>query len=444
MAILEKKVLSVGQYLLNSKLSIPPYQRPYKWGSKNALQLIEDISRFKGKPYRIGTIVVCKQNESWEIVDGQQRTVTFLLILRAIQDHCYGEIEAADLKEMLETLSRSQFRPKFVSDVSKQNLQTNYREIERRVVDMNEGFIRFFLTQCQVTYFVIDNISEAFQFFDSQNSRGKDLEPHDLLKAYHLRELQKKEHSAKEEEVTKLVDRWEEMKTWQLTNLFTDFLYRVREWSSGRSARYFTKEKAYLFKGVNLNDEYDYPYLKAFRIIADHFQKNTDRGVGYPFQLDQVVINGNYFFEMVNHYETFFSQGVSLLEPLDDASNLILETLRTYDGKDRTGDRYIRMMFNCALLFYLDKFGKKDIERAILKIFIWAYTPRLTYQNLQLASVDNYVTQENNLFRRIHQAVHTDRITGIELPLITKPFDSPKTRQIKELFIKFKYYGTTV
>ena len=33
---------------------------------------------------------------------------------------------------------------------------------------------------------VLQDISEAFQFFDSQNARGKDLEPHDLLKAYHL------------------------------------------------------------------------------------------------------------------------------------------------------------------------------------------------------------------------------------------------------------------
>lgn len=37
--------------------------------------------------------------------------------------------------------------------------------------------------------FVLADLSEAFQFFDSQNARGRDLDPHDLLKAFHLREF---------------------------------------------------------------------------------------------------------------------------------------------------------------------------------------------------------------------------------------------------------------
>jgi hypothetical protein len=44
---------------------------------------------------------------------------------------------------------------------------------------MNCSFVRI------VTYIE----QEAFQFFDSQNTRGKSLEPHDLLKSYHLREM---------------------------------------------------------------------------------------------------------------------------------------------------------------------------------------------------------------------------------------------------------------
>lgn len=38
----------------------------------------------------------------------------------------------------------------------------------------------------------VDKISEAFQLFDSQNTRGRALYPHDLLKAYHLREIHDK------------------------------------------------------------------------------------------------------------------------------------------------------------------------------------------------------------------------------------------------------------
>jgi hypothetical protein len=37
----------------------------------------------------------------------------------------------------------------------------------------------------------VDKVEEAFQLFDSQNTRGKELDPHDLLKAYHLREMKR-------------------------------------------------------------------------------------------------------------------------------------------------------------------------------------------------------------------------------------------------------------
>ena len=47
----------------------------------------------------------------------------------------------------------------------------------------------FIEKQCELIVVITDDVSEAFQFFDSQNARGKALYPHDLLKAYHLREM---------------------------------------------------------------------------------------------------------------------------------------------------------------------------------------------------------------------------------------------------------------
>ena len=43
--------------------------------------------------------------------------------------------------------------------------------------------------RCELIVVITSDVSEAFQFFDSQNARGKALYPHDLLKAYHLREM---------------------------------------------------------------------------------------------------------------------------------------------------------------------------------------------------------------------------------------------------------------
>ena len=74
----------------NESLCVPEYQRPYKWTLKNVSQLIDDILRFKDKKaYRLGTIVLHKDKKDnkdrYNIVDGQQRITTIILLLKAIQ-----------------------------------------------------------------------------------------------------------------------------------------------------------------------------------------------------------------------------------------------------------------------------------------------------------------------------------------------------------------------
>jgi len=91
-----------------------------------------------------------------------------------------------ELEQNIENLN-----PIFSSKISKTNIHNNYLEISRFVSrsDFTEAHIDFLLNRCQVVTFTLSNVSEAFQFFDSQNARGRDLDPHDLLKAYHLREF---------------------------------------------------------------------------------------------------------------------------------------------------------------------------------------------------------------------------------------------------------------
>lgn len=84
---------------------------------------------------------------------------------------------------------------------------------------------------------MLQDISEAFQFFDSQKCPGRDLAPHDLLKAFHLREFAGHEANLKAEAVA----HWERLPSDELANLFALYLYRVRQWAEGKSARYFGK-----------------------------------------------------------------------------------------------------------------------------------------------------------------------------------------------------------
>ena len=441
MGIIKTEILPIRDFLRNKDLCIPAFQRPYKWTVKNVIQLVEDIQRFKGAtPYRIGTVVVHIENNKYKIVDGQQRTITFLLMLKAITNK---NLQNQELNELVQNINANTFCPKFRNDISKKNIQDNYREIERRSAGMDEAYVDFFLNKCEVTYFVIDDISEAFQFFDSQNARGRDLDPHDLLKAFHLRELNGYNKAVSEKEKARLVDTWEDMGSEALSKLFADFLFRVRGWSKGDSSRYFTKKDTPLFKGINLYNASGYPYSQIYRMVDNHIQEATTQAgkPDFPFQLDQPVINGKYFFEMVTHYKNEYDRIRSNFDHLAPEGKAIIHLIDNYEGMNRTGDKYVRMLFDCALLYYVDKFGLEDLSKAIEKIFIWAYSPRLIRQNLQLASVDNYVVQEFNLFKKIKEAVNKEEVQMIELPMIQEELKSSKTEAIKEQFQKMKYYA---
>ena len=447
---LQTSVVSVGQLLQYRQLAIPVYQRPYKWTQKNVMQLIKDVYTFRTKSaYRFGTIVIHDDGKRLNIVDGQQRIITLLLILQAIITHHKSNIKNPELKNLLQTLETNMFTPAFSNDISVANISSNYQVVEREVITFDEDLIIFLLNRCEVIQFVLNDVSEAFQFFDAQNARGRDLEPHDLLKAFHLREFSEKDEPQK----TEIVDAWESMQTDELSGLFADFLFRVKNWSRLQSARYFTKGEIELFKGVNIDRLDAFAYALPLRIahrFVDNYNGNFERQVDmqhmpYPFQLDQTIINGRRFFEMVSYYKKtydIYKENTDTLHAaLNDISISIINALNNYEGRHRIGDTYVRMLFDCTLLFYIDRFGYNDINKAVEKIFIWAYSIRLNYQNVQLASVDNYVLEELNFFRIIKDATTPNDFFALNIPSVEKNY-STKTGDIENLFKTLRYYGS--
>jgi hypothetical protein len=451
-ASLGKRIISVRELLSLTTLKIPTYQRPYKWTAKNINQLFGDIATHKDKSsYRLGTIVLHRKNGDLDIVDGQQRTITLLLTVRALLQCRMAALGRKDLQDQLRDLGQSMIQPAFASETSQANIRKNYLEILRIVegADFTEELVDFMLNRCKVVVFELNDISEAFQFFDSQNARGRDLEPHDLLKAYHLREF-----TDDEQVKANTVAHWENSESDALAELFARYLYRMRNWSKGRSARYFGKDDTHLFKGVNIDTTTPYPHAEQLRIVHHfvdaynrQFERKVDgRHMAFPFRLDQTIINGRRFFEMTAHYqERIASIGGKLGEvrklansgSLDGFAARIVKYIDTYEGKHRTGDGFVRTMFDCLLVCYIDKFGFSEIARAIEEIFIWAYTVRLQMESVQIATVDNYVL-DNNLFRVLGDAIAPADFINRNLPMV-KEIRSTRTKEINELFKDMRY-----
>lgn len=296
---------------------------------------------------------------------------------------------------------------------------------------------------------MIDNVQEAFQFFDSQNARGKELEPHDLLKAFHLREMNN--FSTKDERI-KVVEEWENLESKELSNLFSDYLFKIKNWGKGSSAYYFTKNDIDIFKGVNLETQ-NYPFMKQLQINNYYVNKQNEAEkvnnlyFDYPFQIDQIIINGKRFFEMIIHYnnlkryvENSENNGIKKYIECD-----ILDTLDTYEGHNRIGDKYVRNLFNCALVYYIDKFGRIDLDKAIKKLFIWAYTLRFKQYSVKLVSVDDYAKKdEKSVFRKLYYSINHKEILNLNLNSIKEEeikASKSKIDKLKNLFKELKYYA---
>ena len=90
---IEPKLRKIGDYLKledNTIFTIPEYQRAYSWGTDHCDKLWQDIQNFVASnnkdSYFFGTIIInCQENDTrFGLIDGQQRTTTFLLLLKAL------------------------------------------------------------------------------------------------------------------------------------------------------------------------------------------------------------------------------------------------------------------------------------------------------------------------------------------------------------------------
>lgn len=402
-------ITTIGDLLLNNKLSkdengeeindiqlsIPEYQRPYKWTPKNTLQLLDDIKEAltqNKEVYRIGTLILHNDSDCYKIVDGQQRTITLALLLDCLLG---GQ--------------NIQFLNKDITDNphSLHNIYYNHKALERQLNHLDEKekdkLSNYIQKRCELIVVITDDLSEAFQFFDSQNARGKKLYPHDLLKAYHLREMNNLDNTETEHVVTT----WEELNQKKLSELFNDYLYCVREWIKGNKADELSEKNIDLFKGVNANDNYPYAqfYKGAFAycngINVSYLPFVTGGQQIRPFQLNAPIVAGKPFFEYAKYY-------YNILADIQDNYNYdgyfifdneIIKTLDQKKYQRGVGNKITRRMLDSAILLYIDRFcpsipSQQDtdmLEQFVIYAFIWAYSMRAQYSNVGWRVAQNYI-----------------------------------------------------
>ena len=412
------EIKSVNE-LLEMNLDIPDYQRPYKWSIQNIEDLLTDISnaisdseRYRaGFKYRIGTIIVHKnEHDFYEIVDGQQRIISLTL-----------------LKQYLEPgFQCSILKKEFTNKITQGNIHTNYIFIREwfslKGAETKQAFNKALDDVLEVVVICVEKISEAFQLFDSQNARGKALDPHDLLKAYHLREMKKYRY-----EMEHAVTKWEAKDTTKIRDLFDLYLFPIWNWSRGIKSRAFTAKEIDTYKGIGEASAYTYA-------------RRASKAMPY-FQITEPFIAGNDFFEMVDHY-MFLLQDVMTEIKTNHAFKDIKEILETKNNS--TGFKYTKNLFYCALLCYYDKFHNFD-EMAVKKLFTWSFMIRIDMETLGFDSINKYaIGDENNqytnvipMFAKISFARLHNEISGLQIR-VKREGDTPKSSNWNDLYQKLK------
>ncbi|WP_187845320.1 DUF262 domain-containing protein [Helicobacter pylori] len=226
---------------------IPIYQRPYQWTEENCENLLDDLffnyEYDRESDYFCGSLVLVKSDpnsktETYDIVDGQQRLSTFILLAKVLADlynDCLSgtKSDTKNLERLQEGWKDRHTEKKRLSfntigsnaeydfayalehfndsQASKnKNNKNNYLKNavclkdylrEKEIENINK-FIEWLYSNVKFITIICPNIDKALRIFNVLNARGLPLNATDIFKGELLKEL------AKEEDQKKLVSRW--------------------------------------------------------------------------------------------------------------------------------------------------------------------------------------------------------------------------------------------
>ena len=190
--------LSVNRLLNEDTYAIPLYQRNFAWTYDEIEQLLNDVAdacQEKRDNYYIGTLVVNKEKDLFKIIDGQQRTTALNLIALALK-HEFGfdRLKAVNLTFPARKKSNKNiqdlFAKKKILEDDENELTRGYghakdalkKVLEERRLDP-QSFVYYLFEKVIIFRSILPEDLDLNLYFERFNSRGEQLEAHEILKA---------------------------------------------------------------------------------------------------------------------------------------------------------------------------------------------------------------------------------------------------------------------
>lgn len=209
--------LNVANVFENGDYVIPIYQRNYAWRKKEIEQLltdIDDLDESNSGKYYLGSLVVNQvQPRVYEVIDGQQRLTTLFLLLRYL-DHPSVErnplkfeareksnITISDIKTVMDSKNPSLYSEELVE---------GYEIIKKYFQSKNTGdnYIKRFRDKITTVTIVRTQVPQNIDlnhYFEIMNTRGEQLELHEIVKAKILGAIKSKNGFSEEDKKDKLI-----------------------------------------------------------------------------------------------------------------------------------------------------------------------------------------------------------------------------------------------
>lgn len=203
---METIILTIGNLLSESEYRIPIYQRNYAWGVAEVTQLIQDVADYakenQNDNYYVGTLVVFPHESEnyYETIDGQQRTTTLTIIACSI---CHNYVnglpwyKSVNISFDYRDRSNETLRAIYRNGSTHLNLEQVSTEImsvyncvwniiekecKNRSLSVSD-FIDYLFSKVIILRVSVPSDTDLNHYFEIMNSRGEQLEQHEIVKA---------------------------------------------------------------------------------------------------------------------------------------------------------------------------------------------------------------------------------------------------------------------
>ena len=424
---LEPRTLNSILFNDKVKLSLPKYQRAYEWKKEHVIALLDDTYEafVSKKAYILGTIILHQtEDKIYDIVDGQQRLVTLSILFKD------------KLKENKDSLLDSVFD----NLKSQYYIQNTNKIIDDYLKNKDRDNYLDYLQSENVTISVLcipnGQLSLAFTFFDSLNSKGMQLSDYDLLKAHHLMFIPENQENL----ARKHNDEWQS-KDGEHNELFEKILRQIRVWSRGHGEEGGGERLVYN-EFVSAIDEKDLD--KDEHVLNRYMQPNVFRSwnrendqivlnMRYPSQnvedlipmeIPQTIEGGDAFFLYAKRYHKMYELlfGEQTGEKKSSAIHYANELSKAIRND------YLRNAYKAIILLYFDKFGDQNLIELATCVELLLSTLRFPKAGGQTfvrqGRVKQYVNEQKIIPIILNSSYHSHALSQLKNKIGNTPFEA--------------------